>query len=154
MMALAEAARERRRLAEESAARENATGRAATGELTGEDARNAAIARNMQTLKPPKDGTNGVFQILHKGHRAGEFAFRGWTTDERASVRQVYEVDAGQGGNVELAIVRKMIEIIRTHYKDKFNWESHRLGRVVQLSAKMEETASLEAFMIREFFGS
>ena len=154
MMAMVEAARERRRLAEETLGQQNAAGRANSREQSQEEIRNANINRNLQTLKPQRDGTNGVFQILHKGHRAAEFAFRGWTTDERASVRQVYEVDAGQGGDVELATVKKMIEIIRTHYKDKFNWESHRLGRVIQLSARIEDSASLETFLVREFFGS
>ena len=154
MMAMVEAARERRRLAEEAIGQENAVGRANSREQSQEEIRNANINRNLQTLKPQRDGTNGVFQILHKGHRGAEFAFRGWTTDERASVRQVYEVDAGQGGDVELATVRKMIEIIRTHYKDKFNWESHRLGRVIQLSARIEDSTSLETFLVREFFGT
>lgn len=151
MMAMVEAAREHRRLAEAAAGRSNAAGR---GESSAEEIRNANINRNLQTLMQPKEGTNGVFQILHMGHRASEFAFRGWTSDERASVRQVYEVDAGQGGNVELATVRKMIEIIRSHYQDKFNWESHKLGRVIQLSARIEDSANLETFLIREFFGS
>lgn len=154
MMAMVEAARERRRLADEAIGQQNAAGRANSREQSQEEIRNANINRNLQTLKPQRDGTNGVFQILHKGHRAAEFAFRGWTSDERASVRQVYEVDAGQGGDVELATVRKMIEIIRTHYQDKFNWESHRLGRVIQLSARIEDGASLETFLVREFFGS
>ena len=154
MMAMVEAARERRRLAEIAAGRENAAGRESNREMSAEEIRNANINRNLQTLKQQKDGTNGVFQILHKGHRAAEFAFRGWTNDERASVRQVYEVDAGLGGDVELATVRKMIEIIRMHYKDKFNWESNRLGRVIQLSARMEDSAQLEAFLVREFFGT
>ncbi len=154
MMAMVEAARERRRLAEEAVGKENAAGRANSREQSAEEIRTANINRNLQTLKPSRDGTNGVFQILFKGHRSSEFAFRGWTTDERASVRQVYEVDAGQGGDVELATVRKMIEIIRTHYKDKFNWESQRLGRVIQLSARTEDSANLETFLVREFFGS
>lgn len=154
MMAMVDAARERRRLAEEAVGKENAAGRANSREQSTEEIRTANINRNLQTLKPSRDGTNGVFQILFKGHRSSEFAFRGWTTDERASVRQVYEVDAGQGGDVEIATVRKMIEIIRTHYKDKFNWDSQRLGRVIPLSARIEDTASLETFLVREFFGS
>jgi hypothetical protein len=61
-------------------------------------------------------------------------------------------VDAGLHGDVELAIVRKMIELIRTHYNGDFNWDSRRLGRVVVLSARLEDTAGLEAFMMKEFF--
>ena len=71
----------------------------------------------------------------------------------RSSWREVIEVDAGLLGNVDLAIVRRMIELIRTHYSGDFNWESYRLGRRVVLSARLSDSAELEAFMMREFFG-
>ena len=45
-----------------------------------------------------------------------------------------------------------MIELIRTHYQRDFNWDSHRLGRVVVLSARVDDTAGLEEFLLREFF--
>jgi hypothetical protein len=64
----------------------------------------------------------------------------------------VIEVDAGLGGDVDLAIVRRMIALIRTHYTGDFNWESHRLGRVIVLSARLEDTEGLEDFLSREFF--
>ena len=47
-----------------------------------------------------------------------------------------------------------MIELIRRYYKGDFNWESHRLGRVVVLSAAPEHNDELEAYLMREFFGS
>ena len=34
-----------------------------------------------------------------------------------------------------------------------FNWDSHRLGRVVILSARIDDNAGLETFLMREFFG-
>jgi len=50
--------------------------------------------------------------------------------------------------------VRRMIELIRTHYKGDFKWESHRLDRVVTLSARPEDSEGLEDFLLREFFGA
>ncbi|HUP96745.1 MAG TPA: hypothetical protein VM073_02325, partial [Usitatibacter sp.] len=99
-------------------------------------------------------GVGGVFQILRMGPRTAEYAFNGWKPEARSQWRQVIEVDAGAGGNVELAIVRSMIELIRSHYSGDFNWESHRMGRVVKLSARPEHTQELEDFMVREFFGT
>ena len=64
------------------------------------------------------------------------------------------EVDAGPNGDVEREIVRSMIVLIRRYFKDFFNWESLRLKRVVVLSARMEDNAGLEDFLIREFFGA
>ncbi len=111
----------------------------------------ANISRNTRSLTQ-RDGTSGVFQILSKGHRAAQFSFNGWTGDRSNSHRDVIEVDAGLNGNIEIAIIRRMIELIRTHYKGDFNWDSRRLGRVVVLSARVEDTTGLEEFMMREFF--
>ena len=82
----------------------------------------------------------------------GTFQFRGWKREDRNNWRETIEVDAGNGGDVELAIVRRMIELIRGHYQGNFNWESHRLGRVVILSARPDDQPGLEAFLMREFF--
>ena len=120
-------------------------------EPTADDIAQGNINRNTQSLSQ-REGTSGVFQILSKGHRAAQFSFRGWTNDSRSARRDVIDVDAGLNGNIEIAIIRRMIDLIRTHYQGEFNWESHRLGRVVVLSARMEDTAGLEEFMMREFF--
>ena len=113
----------------------------------------ASINRNLQTLSG-REGVGGIFQILHMGTRTGEFAFNGWRPESRRQWREVIEVDAGPGGNLELAMVRRMIELIRTHYQGDFNWESHRLQRTVVLSARQEDSAELEDFLMREFFGT
>jgi hypothetical protein len=121
-------------------------------EPSASDVATANINRNLATLATKPDGTNGVFQILSKGTRVGQFSFNGWKTDKNNSWREVIDVDAGLLGDVELAIVRRMIELIRSHYQGDFSWDSHKLGRVVTLSARLEDTAGLEAFMLREFF--
>lgn len=112
--------------------------------------RDASIQRNLKTLQD--DGTSGVFVIVNKGSRYGTFQFRGWKREDRNNWRETIEVDAGNGGDVELAIVRRMIDLIRGHYQGNFNWESHRLGRVVILSARPDDQPGLEAFLMREFF--
>ena len=152
MLAMVEAARARRRAAEETVQKYNAEMRAQENP-SGGDVATANLARNLQSLSG-RGGTSGVFQIIQKGHRSGQFAFRGWTTGGgRGDWKEVIEVDAGPQGDIELAMVRKMIELIRQHYQENFNWESYRLGRVIVLSARMEDSAGLEAFLLREFFG-
>jgi len=94
----------------------------------------------------------GVFEVLHKGTRTGEFAFNGWRPELRNKWRVVIEVDAGQGGDIELAMVRRMIQLIREYYTGDFKWESQRLQRVVTLSARPEDQAGLEEFLMKEFF--
>lgn len=132
-------------------AQENAdaqTGRAPSAS----DIATANINRNLATLSTKRDGTNGVFQVLSKGTRMATFSFNGWKADRNNSWREVIEVDAGLMGDVELAIIKRMIELIRSHYKGDFTWESHKLGRIITLSARMEDNEGLEAFMLREFF--
>jgi hypothetical protein len=150
MTAMINAARARRQQAEASAAQENAA--AATAER-GPSPNDVAMANIQRSLQGNRDGTGGVFQVVHKGVRTGTFIFRGWTPGRNAT-QQTIEVDAGPNGDVERAIVRRMIELIRTHYSGDFNWESHRLGRVLVKSARVEDSKELEDFMMREFFGS
>lgn len=117
---------------------------------TPDEIRSANIERNLR----PAGGTNGVFQILSMGVRTAQFSFRGWTTDTSHFQHQVIEVDAGLNGDVERAIVRRMIELIRQYYTGDFNWESQRLNRVIVLSARKEDNAQLEDFLMKEFFRS
>ncbi|MES2355034.1 MAG: hypothetical protein V4568_11680 [Pseudomonadota bacterium] len=143
----------KRRAAEDGAARENADAQMSSQERTADEISTANINRNLQTMSRERDGTNGVFQILRKGTRTAQFSFRGWTKDARNNWHETIDVDAGLHGDVDLAIVQKMIERIRKDYQGNFNWESRRLGRVIVLSARMEDNADLENFLMREFFG-
>jgi hypothetical protein len=145
MSAMIEARRAQRRAAESAMRRPE-------HEPTPDELAQAAIARNLQAR--PGEGVGGIFQILRKGTRTAEFAFNGWRPNTDRQWREVIEVDAGLGGDVDRAIVRRMIELIRSHYAGDFRWESHRLGRVVILSARPEDNSGLEDFLIREFFGT
>ena len=120
---------------------------ATTKQLSADEIRMANIRRNLQN-----PGTSGIFQIIRIGPRTAEFSFRAWTTGQSNPRLQTVHVEAGPDGNVELAIIRRMIQLIREHYKEDFNWESHRLHRVVVLSAREKDTAGLEEFLMREFF--
>lgn len=148
MMSYVNAARARRQMAEQQATRENAEAVARERGPTAEEQRDAIIKRNLQT-----QGTNGVFQILSKGSRTATFSFRGWTDDYSSARRQVISVEVPPGEDLNRAIVRKMISLIRQYYKGDFNWDSYRLGRVVILSARLQDNAGLEDFMLQEFFG-
>lgn len=146
--AMLDAARERRRAAEDVAARENAQARAIGQPPSVNDIARANIA--FQEHKA-RGGASGVFEIISKGPRVAQYVFRGWTTDARHSQRRTITVDAPDG-DVEKAIVDSMIALIREYYSGDFNWDSRRLGRIVSLSARQADTAGLQAFLLREFF--
>ena len=145
MMAAINARREARQQAEAALAR-------GPHEPSDSEATEANINRNLRFT--PGGGVGGVFQILSKSTRTAEFAFNGWQPDRDRRWREVIEVDAGLGGDIDRAIVRRMIQLIREHYTGDFRWESRRLGRVVTLSARPEDNEGLEDFLIKEFFGT
>jgi hypothetical protein len=143
MQSYVKAAQARRHAAETTA-----TGVAESHAPSADEQRLETIRRNLQPV-----GTNGIFQILDLQVRTARFSFRAWTSNASNPRRETIDVDAGAGGNIELAVIRRMIELIRGYYKGDFNWESDRLGRVVVLSARQVDNAELEDFMMREFFG-
>ncbi len=126
---------------------ESAAASSAAPQPSADEIRMANVRRNLQA-----PGTSGIFQILRIGPRTAEFSFRAWTSGQSNPRLQTIQVDAGPDGDVERAIVRRMILLIREHYKEDFNWESHRLHRVVVLSAREKDTTGLEDFLMREFF--
>lgn len=148
MLAYVNAQRAKRERAENEAAKINADAVARETGPTEEEKRDAKIKSNFQ------NGTNGIFEITSLGSRSASFTFLGWLNDYSTSKRQYFEVEAGTGQDVRLVMIRKMIGLIREHYQGDFNWESHRLGRTVVKSARVEDSAELEDFLMTEFFGT
>ena len=141
------AQKERRRLAgDPSALNEEAAAR--NRGPTEDEIRMANLNRNVQ---PP--GTNGIFNILSMDNRSVTFDFRGWKNELSYAHREVYQVEADRNTDVQHAMVRKMIEIIRRYYNGDFNWQSQRLRQVVVLSARPQDNDFLEEFLLKEFFG-
>ena len=140
MMALVNANRQRRQSEEQSAtAKERGT--------PNEDQRDAVIKRNLA-----QEGTNGIFQVRDVGLHTAQLSFKGWKNNYNNARLEIFDVQAKPGETIELAIVRKMIVIIRKDYSGDFEWESQRLGHSITKSARIEDTAELEQFLMREMF--
>jgi hypothetical protein len=146
MMALVNQNRARRQSVESEATRINAQAEAAERGPTVEEKRNQRIAENL------KSGTNGIFDIKRVDALGGSFSFKGWTDYTNVKL-QYFDVEAKAGQDTRLLMIKRMISIIREHYQGDFTWESHRLGRSITLSARMEDNAGLEDFLMTEFFG-
>jgi hypothetical protein len=143
------------------AARRRARGEAAAGPTsTAEDdnaRRNRIVAANLASINAPTFGavqrnSGGLFQITQLSDDAAEFTFFGWNRDIRRRASQRIEVRRGNHPDIRLAVVRRMIGIIREYEQEDFIWRSSRLGRDVTLSARTADTEGLEQFMLREFF--
>ena len=99
---------------------------------------------------PKKSG--GVFQVETVTLDYAEFLFFGWNKDIARRTSQRIEVRRGANNDIRIAIVRKMIAIIREHEQGDFVWHSNRLGRDLNLSARPADSAGLEDVLFREFF--
>jgi len=121
--------------------------------------RDRIVADNLAAIRTPTIGGEprnggGLFQLRKLGLDEAEFMFFGWNKDISRKVNQRIEVQRGNNPDIRIAVVRKIINIIRDQEKGDFHWQSLRLGRDIYLSARLEDAAELEAFMLREFFES
>lgn len=123
-----------------------------------EDARrNRIIAGNLGSARDRTFGydpsrSGGVFHIERLDYDYAEFIFFGWNKDISRNAKQLIEVRKGNNSDIRIAVVRKMVAIIREYEQEDFLWVSQRLGRSLTLSARPRDRAGLEDFMMREFF--
>ena len=110
-------------------------------------------AHNTPTFGDDPTKSGGIFQIKRMSYEDAEFVFFGWNKDIRRNTRQLIEVQRGNNSDIRIAVVRRIIAIIREYEQEDFLWESKRLGRNITLSARAKDNAGLESFLMREFFG-
>jgi hypothetical protein len=118
---------------------------------------NRAIAANLPApargvaAQDTKHG-GGIFGIKRMTYDDAAFEFYGWNTAMGRKTPQLIEVRKGDNADMRIAVVRRMIVIIRQFEKEDFNWESPRRGHVVVLSARLSDNAALENYLMHEFF--
>ena len=112
----------------------------------------ANIAAANGKAKGDGNDTGGVFSISNKTFASAELKFRGWNQNFQRRWLQQVTVERGGEPDIETAIVKKMIELIRKEKNGDFDWDSHRLQRVVKMSARPADQAELEAFLFKEMF--
>ena len=139
--------RTKRETGELEAASQNAAAVAAEQGLSEEAKRDARIRNNFN------NGTNGIFEITNLSSNSASFSFLGWTSSVSNARREFFDVETKSGQDVRLAMIRRMIALIRLHYQGDFDWQSQRLGRTISKSARLEDSEELEEFLMQEFFG-
>jgi len=118
---------------------------------------NAGLAAN---LPVPATGVGtqesrrggGIFEIKRMAYDDAAFEFFGWNSDMGRRTPQLIEVRKGDNSDMRIAVVRRMIAIIREHSKTDFIWHSPRRDSDLVLSARLSDNAALENFLIHEFF--
>jgi hypothetical protein len=121
------------------------------------DRRDRIVASNMPRSQTPIAGQQrirggGLFEITRMAYDDGEFRFFGWHKATGHRLPQVIEVRLGNNSDMRIAMVRRMIALIRETEQGDISWDSYRLGRVIEISARPADNAGLEEFMMHEFF--
>ena len=98
-----------------------------------------------------KDDTGGIFSV-DKSYHSADVKFRGWNTNFKRNWTQQLHVEQGAEPDIETAVVKEMIKVIRKEKTGDFPWESRRLGKVVVMSARKEDEKDLIAFLLKEMF--
>ena len=114
-------------------------------------ANNLAGTRHQGTGYDQGSG-GGIFRIRRLGSDDAEFWFAGFNRDMERRTQQIIEVRRGDSPDIHVAVVRKMIAIIRDEVQGDFRWQSVRLGRDIWLSARLADDDELQATLMRELF--
>jgi hypothetical protein len=119
--------------------------------------RDRIVAANLGLDRTPTFGhdsrnAGGIFEIKELDYDDAEFWFFGFDKDIDRNARQLIKVRKGDNPDIRIAVVRKMISIIRENVTGDFLWVSQRLGRQVSLSARPGDNAELEDFIMRDIF--
>jgi hypothetical protein len=144
----------RRRARGESAASPSNAGKNEAGESDLER-RNRIVATNLGLNATPTFGydpksAGGIFQIEHLSYEYADFYFFGLNRDVGRNTKQLIEVKRGAESDIRVALIRKMITIIRDNISGDFVWLSRR--GPVTMSARLNDNAELEAFIMRDVF--
>lgn len=145
MAAAIEARRRARGQAEEQPAEESAAERGMR------IAKANIAAANGRSQGDDRNDTGGVFEVK-KNAMTATVKFRGWNPSFKRRWLQEVTVELGTEKDIETAVIKKMIEIIRKEKTGDFEWDSHRLQRVVTMSARVQDTAELADFLQKEMF--
>ena len=94
----------------------------------------------------------GIFEIKRMTYDDAAFVFFGSNPDLGQQTPQLITVRLGDNEDMRIAVVRRMIAIIREYTKTDFVWRSPRHDGGVMLSARPADSAALEAFLLKEFF--
>ncbi len=109
-------------------------------------------AANGKSAGGDRNDTGGVFEVVDQSFNSAGLKFRGWNPNFKRRWLQQVQVERGLEPDIETAIVKKMIELIRKEKPGDFIWESRRLNRNVPLSARVQDQAELHAFLLKEMF--
>ena len=146
---------EARRLARGEAPSEASAPAPVVAPETDRERLNRMVASNLGLNRTPSFGYDperacGMFQITTLEYDYADFWFLGLNKTINRNTKQKIVVRKGDERDIRIAVVRKMIAIIRDHVSGDFTWISR--GGAVTMSSRPADNAALEAFIMRDIF--
>ena len=100
-----------------------------------------------------REQKGGLIEIINKNYHSADIKFHHWNVNFKRQWLQQLHIDQGTEPDIETAVVRRVIELVRVDYPEgDVPWESHRLGRVIVLSTRKADDAQLFTFLMKELF--
>lgn len=96
--------------------------------------------------------SGGAFSIVNMTRTSAEIKFAGWDPGFKRNWAQLEHVDILYEVDLETAIIKRLIQLIRLEKKADFVWYSRRLKRHVPLSARVKDEQELFDFLMLEMF--
>ncbi len=91
-----------------------------------------------------------MFEIRRLNYDDAAFEFFGWNDEMGRKAPQMVEVRLGNNSDMRIAVVRRMIAIIREHSQGDFVWRSPHHENGLTLSARPADNAELESFLLHD----
>ncbi len=99
-----------------------------------------------------KNGTGGMFSWKVHSPFSGQLKFNGFNRNFKRTWLQELDIELGSEPDIQTAIIKKMIVLIRKEKSGDFIFRSERQQRDVTLSARVEDNEELENFLFKEAF--
>ena len=120
-------------------------------------AQDANLAANlprpaMGTAAKETNRGGGIFEIKRMTYDDAAFLFFGWNKEMGRQTPQLITVRIANNADMRIAVVRRMIAVIREYTQGDFYWRSVRHEGGLVLSARPQDNDGLESFLLREFF--
>ncbi len=98
------------------------------------------------------ESSGGAFSIVNMGQRTADIKFRGWDPNFKRNWAHLEHVDIQNEIDLETAIIKKLIRLIRMEKPGDFVWYSRQLKRDVPLSGRVADERALFDFLMLEMF--
>jgi len=99
-----------------------------------------------------REQKGGLIEIVNKSYHSADIKFRHYNSNFKREWLQEVHVDQGAEADIESAVVRRMMELIRKDWPDEVPYHSDRLGRVIVVNTRRENDAGMFAFLLKELF--